>query len=111
VIVETESFKQSSGADQQEWTLAIMPPAKFGIISMWVLLPAQSCFAGFDLSERTSPGDQSMHRIEPTTGNTRSSGSVIAWSLVNPETRHIYQCHWVQVHVTRMRDSLRPLSQ
>jgi hypothetical protein len=109
VIVETESFKEASDDNQQEWTLAIRPPAKFGVISMWVLLPAESYFAGYDLYERISPADESMQKIEPTTGNTNSSGAVLAWSLVNPQPEHIYECHWVQIHVTRVRDLLRSL--
>jgi hypothetical protein len=110
VIVETESFKPSLAEDRQQWTLAILPPAKIGIISMWVLLPARFYFAGFDLYERASPESQSIRRIEPTTGNPQSSGSLIAWSLVNPEPRHVYECHWVQVRAATLRDSMAPLT-
>jgi predicted acylesterase/phospholipase RssA len=110
VVVETMSAKQVSTAERQDWTLEIMPPAKFGIISMWVLLPSQAYFTGFDLYERASPEDKTLHKIRPTTGNAISSGSVIAWSLVNPEARHIYQCHWVQAYAGKLQNSLRAIS-
>jgi len=109
VVIETESWKPTTTEQQQDWKLEIMPPAQFGIISMWALLPEQSHFTGFDLYKRTSPEDKTLRRIEPTTGNTRSSGTVIAWSLVNPEPRHIYQCHWVQSHVGTLQKSLQSL--
>jgi hypothetical protein len=110
IVIETLSTKSATEGDRQDWTLEIMPPAPFGIISMWVLLPKQSYFTGFDLYERTSPDDRTLHRIQPTTGNTRSSGSVISWSLVNPEAGHIYQCHWVQAYANALQNSLRALS-
>jgi hypothetical protein len=110
IVVETMSAKPTSVAERQEWTLEIMPPAKFGIISMWVLLPSQAYFTGFDLYERVSPEAKTLQKLRPTTGNATSSGSVIAWSLVNPEARHIYQCHWVQAYSGTLQNSFRAIS-
>jgi hypothetical protein len=106
LIIETESLKTRAAAESQEWTLGIMPPEKFGLISMWVLLPPRTRFTGYDLLERSSVDTAITRRIQPSLGSTSASGAILAWGLVNPEQGHVYECRWVQAPTPSLQESL-----
>jgi hypothetical protein len=109
LIIETESLRPHPAGESQQWSLAIEPPAKFGLISMWVLLPSRTRFTGYELVEREADDAQGTRRIQPSMGDTSSSGSILAWGLVNPAPGAIYECRWAQTYVPGLKESITSL--
>jgi hypothetical protein len=66
------------------------------MVSVWLLFPANRPYRTYSLMSYPVDGSQPPSLMKPRYDINHPYGSLIGWSVVNPEENYVYECRWVQ---------------
>ncbi|HEX5445590.1 MAG TPA: patatin-like phospholipase family protein [Pirellulales bacterium] len=69
--------------------------APVGMLSMWLLLPENKPYESYRLLELDPKSPGAVKAIHPSEGIEDSDGTILFWSLLDPNPDRHYECHWV----------------
>lgn len=69
--------------------------APVGMLSMWLLLPEKKPYESYRILELDPHSPGAVRAIHPSEGIEDSDGTIIYWSLLDPNPDRRYECHWV----------------
>ena len=65
-----------------------------GMLSAWLLLPDNKPYESYLLLELDPDSLGSANAIYPSEGTNRVGGTIISWTLLDPNPDRQYECHW-----------------
>jgi hypothetical protein len=63
-------------------------------LSLWLLVPENKPYDRYRIAETSEPGKS--HRVIPSEGMQAATGTILHWSLFQPDVRALYTCSWEQ---------------
>ena len=69
--------------------------APVGMLSMWLVLPENKPYESYRILELDPKSPGAAKAIHPSEGIEDSDGTIIYWSLLDPNPDRQYECHWV----------------
>jgi hypothetical protein len=96
VDIQLEVFMQNRLAEDFETdpheTAQVDAPS--GMLSMWLLLPENRPYDRYRLLEIDPESPGVTKAIYPSEGAQTSGGTIIYWTLLDPDPDREYECHW-----------------
>lgn len=67
---------------------------KTEMISVWLLFPTSRPYRTYSLLSYPLDGSETPSLMDPRYDINHPYGSLIGWSVVDPEEDHVYECRW-----------------
>lgn len=77
----------------ENW-LRYMPATPTGEASIWVLFPESQPYQEYSLVRYALSDPSTFQKVETRYTISHPRGSIIAWSMLNPQVGYVYECNW-----------------
>jgi hypothetical protein len=72
--------------------------AQIPILDVWILLPEKKGFQSYQLVKFAAAEPALAKTVRPDDGLETSTGTVIRWTLLEPDSTARYECRWEWAH-------------
>jgi hypothetical protein len=62
--------------------------------SVWMIFPVNRPYTHYSLIRYPEADPSSFHKVDTSYTIDHPHGSIIAWSIINPEVGYFYECQW-----------------
>jgi hypothetical protein len=62
--------------------------------SVWMIFPADRPYTSYSLVRYPVDDPSTFQKIDTSYTIDHPRGSIVAWSIINPEIGYFYECHW-----------------
>lgn len=97
IDVELEVFMKDRLPDDfwRSPYVTLQVEAETGMLSLWLLLPEEHPYESYRLLQLDSSSPGKAKAIYPSQGVNNAGGTIIYWTLLEPDPERQYECHWV----------------
>ncbi|MGY8769298.1 MAG: patatin-like phospholipase family protein [Pirellulales bacterium] len=89
-VMASEQIKHGTAEGRFEFSVT----ASTGLVQMWVLMPTNRAYEGFEIIGYPIDDPGHIEVIEPSTKVELPLGSIATFQLINPKPKYHYECRW-----------------